>query len=68
MKKKPKKEAKLEYLQDPNEIGKNDPDIIKPLYKAEQRLHEFLEPENLKKEARDFINTGKKVIKKVRKK
>ena len=56
-------EPKLEYLQDPDTL--EIPEIMKPLYDADEKLRQKLQPGNLKKEVKEF---GKYIKKNIRKK
>ena len=55
-----KTEPKLEYLQDPKTL--KTPEIMKPLYQADEKLRQKLQPGNLKKEIKKFGRYIKKNI------
>jgi len=61
-----KPEPKLEYLQDPRTLV--TPEVMKPLYAADERLRQKLSPGNLEKEFKWFINETVKNVNKLRKK
>lgn len=67
MKKNKRKKGKgLEYLQDPNKV--KDPEIFKPLYKADEKIRKALQPKNVSKDVKGFAKHVTKSIKKGTKK
>jgi hypothetical protein len=61
-----KSEPRLEYLQDPRTL--ETPEMMKPLYEADEKLRQKLSPDNIGKEIKWFTNETGKMIKKVKRK
>lgn len=60
--KKKKKKVELEYLQDPKKV--KDPEILRPLYEADEKLRKTLSPGNVGKQAKGLAKHVTKSIKK----